>query len=203
VINSKKLKSDKPCCEDPYEYPILQKIKYYFKMYVLYPPLDFYTRYKERISRSLAFAKFGWGNYDYDFGNVWHLLYFKLRRLKNALENGHAIQDEEDMKALGELLRTVKRLRSKWYERPYWDAHDKKWGKLESKTEPCTFYEDGSVKTYQWISWRAGTKDASKKVKAQELRERRKGDKLAEKDRLRDIERVGELIRKHSHRWWD
>src|SRR5208282_968600 len=65
-----------------------------------YPVESFYRRTKERIGRSYSYARFGWLNYDFDMACAWDLLEFKLKRLRVALKNGHAIQEPEDMRAL-------------------------------------------------------------------------------------------------------
>jgi hypothetical protein len=204
MLNSKPLKDDNlKCCEDPEDYSIWDKIKYYFKVKVLYPPQDFYRWNKQRISRSLAYAKFGWDNWDWDFASVYSLLNFKLKRLYACLENGHAIQEEADMKALKEAIKVTHRLSRSDYDRKYHRAHGRKWGKLESKTVPTEYDKKGEPKMYEWISWRAGTKDASEEIKAQERNEFKACFEKGEADHQKDIDRLAYLLKNHASSWWD
>lgn len=174
-----------------------------FVMFKLYYPVErFYRVTKERTSRSYAYARFGWRNYDFDMACAWDLFEFKLKRLYRCLQNGHAIQESEDMKALLELIKIVRRLSRGRYEDKYYKLHDKRWGKIESETIP-NYDENGKITTYTWNSWRTKTKDASDKVKKQERKETKAIWKNAEKDRVRDVKRMGELIVKHGLRFWD
>lgn len=173
-----------------------------FKIY--YPVESFYRRTKERLSRSLAYARFGWLNYDFDMAYVWHLFEFKLKRLRKCLQNGHSIQEPEDMKALDELIKIVRRLGMGRYDSKYYRRHDKRWGKIESRTEPAYYDKNGKVLTYKWISWRTKCpENAPEKLKKQERKDMKKVWENAEKDRKKDIMRMGELLVKHGLRFWD
>jgi len=176
-----------------------------FIMFRLYYPVEsFFRRTKERLGRSYDYARFGWLNYDFDMARVWDLFEFKLKRLYKCLENGHAIQEPEDMKALREFIKTVRRLGRGCYEDKYYKLHDKRWGKLKSRTEPASYDKNGKVLTYKWISWRKNCpENAPEKLKKQEIKDRRKIWENAEKDRVRDINRMAELIIKHGFKWWD
>lgn len=175
---------------------------YQFQRFCIWPITDNYRITKERLIRSLQYARFGWFNYDFDMAYVYYLFEFKLKRLLKCLENGHAIQKPEDMKALRELIKIVRRLGMGRYDHKYHILHDKKWGKIESKTTP-NYNDEGKVTTYTWHSWRSGTKDVNEKVKKQERKEYRALYQNAEKDRVKDIERMAELIKTNSLSWWD
>ena len=171
-------------------------------MNVYYRTTDTYAKYKERISRSLAYAKFGWLNYDFDFGFTYNLMEFKLKRLLKCLENGHAVQEEEDLNALKEMIKVVRRLHRERYDEKYLRLHDKKWGKTETLSIPKVG-EDGKIRHYEYKSWKNSTKNASEEVKAQERREFRECWEKAEVDRCNDVDRLAELIKKHGPRLWD
>ena len=85
----------------------------------------------ERSKRSYAFAKIGWKNYDFDSHPLFDLMAFKLRRIKKTLENGYAIHEEEDMKALAEAIEICDRIAKEDYESKYFEAHDAKWGEIK------------------------------------------------------------------------
>jgi hypothetical protein len=202
MINSKALKGDWDRYDDPEKFPLLKKIKHHAKMWLVYPITDNYRRYKERVKRSLAYAWFGWHNYDFDLSYAYRLFDFKLKRLYKCLENGHAIQEDEDMKALKELTKIVRRLGRRDYDNKYHRAHDRVWGKIESETIP-NLDEKGEIINYSWNSWRSGTKSANKKTKDKERRQFRKCWENGEKDRIKDINRMAELLKLHGLKWWD
>ena len=149
---------------------LLGNIVYGIKKYLIWPVTDNFRILKERTKRSLAYARFGWLNYDFDMACAWDLFEFKLRRLYKCLENGHAIQEPEDMKALGELIKIVRRLGRGRYEDIYYRQLDKKWGKIESKTTP-NYDNKGKITTYTYHSWRKNCpEDASEELKAREMK---------------------------------
>ena len=98
---------------------LLGNIVYGIKKYLIWPVTDNFRILKERTKRSYDYARFGWLNYDFDMACAWDLFEFKLRRLYKCLENGHAIQEPEDMKALRELIKIVRRLGYEQYDRIY------------------------------------------------------------------------------------
>lgn len=173
-----------------------------FKLY--YPVIDSFHRYKERIGRSLAYARFGWLNYDFDMACAWDLFEFKLRRLNKCLETGHAIQEQEDMNALQELIEIVKRQGDGTYEEYFLDEHDKKWGEIETRIEPASYDKKGEVLTYSWHSWRKNSpENGPVKLKKQERKEYRACYTEGEKLRVKDIKRMGEILIKFGLVWWD
>jgi len=217
MFNSKALKDPD---ERPPRFPLLRKLFpysrytdedelsffakwwYKFKEKIVWGIVGEYQCLDERTRRAWAFAKFAWLNYDFDFHCVYGLMNFKMKRVYKCLKNGHAYQEDEDMKGLKELIKVTKRLSRGDYERKYYRAHDKKWGKIESKTIPEPD-KDGKVKYYRWESWRAGTLNASDEVKAQERQETLALYENGEADRVKDINRMAELLIKHADRLWD
>ena len=181
---------------------LLGNVVYGIKKYLIWPVTDNFRILKERTKRSLAYARFGWLNYDFDMACAWDLFEFKLRRLYKCLENGHAIQEPEDMKALRELIKIVRRLGSDQYDRKYLRLHNKKWGKIEHRTVP--WIENGKSKGSEWITWRKNCpEDASEQLKKRERNEFKCCFEDGEKDRVRDIKRMSELLVKSGLRWWD
>ena len=182
---------------------LLGNIVYGIKKYLIWPVTDKFRILKERTKRSYAYARFGWLNYDFDMACAWDLFEFKLRRLYKCLENGHAIQEPEDMKALRELIKIVRRLGRGRYEDIYYRQLDKKWGKIESKTTP-NYDKNGKITTYTYHSWRKNCpEDASEELKAREMNDRKCCWENAEKDRVRDLERMKDILVKHGQKWWD
>jgi hypothetical protein len=180
------------------------KILSFFMHEIYYPVESFFRRHKERISRSYAYAKFGYHNYDFDFSYVYQLINFKLKRLYKALENGHAEQDPEDMKALRDLTKLVYRLSRGRYEDKYLRQHDKKWGKLQSRFEDIEEKDSSKSKYSKWITWRDKCpENALEETKANERAEFKKCYDLGEDDRVRDIGYLGNILIHHGPSFWD
>lgn len=185
------------------EKTFIQNLIYWFKKIFIWTISDNHRKYKERILRAYDYAKFGWINYDFDMSCAWDLFDFKLRRLHKCLKNGHAVQEPEDMKALVEFTKIVNRLSNDRYERKYYRRHDKKWGKIESRTTP-NYDSNGKIITYTWHSWRSKCpENASDKLKKKERKETRTIWVNAKKDRARDVNRMAEILIKHGRSWWD
>lgn len=157
------------------------KIYYYFD--------DLFHTLKERIGRSYAYAKFGYMNYDFDSAYLYDLMSFKLKRIKKCIENGIAVQEEEDMKALDETIAIIDRLRVENYEEKYEPEHDAKWGKADFKFKPSFHSVRKNVNT--------------KEEKAQEWKERLAIYDKAEQDRKNDIDRLAEILKTHALAWWE
>ena len=179
---------------------LLKKTAYKVKKFFHYIS-DLYHRHKSCAKRSYEYAKFGWSNYDFDHGSVYRLMEFKLKRLRHALKNGHAIHEESDLKALDEYIKIIRRLHRERYEDKYLRLHDAKWGKLEHKTEPIN--DQGKIEYYEFISWRKNTKDAPEDVKKKERSENNACYEKAEQDRRADIDRLAVLLKDFSSHWWD
>jgi hypothetical protein len=205
MLNSKALKedfcSDSRWC-DPDDLPLYKRVPYFLKKWIFEEPSRFIRRYLNKIHRAYEYAKYSWDDYDWDMSYAYQIFNFKLKRLHTALENGHAIQEPEDMKALRELTKIVHRLGTKNYDRKYHRLHNKKWGKIQVDTIP-NYDEDGKVRTYTWNSWRVSTKDASDETKEQERKEFLACWELGEQDRCKDIDRMAFLLKKHATSWWD
>lgn len=177
-----------------------EKISYAFKMYLYYPVDSFISRYVERISRSLAFAKHGWMHYDFESAYLYDLMAFKMKRIYGCLENGHAIQEEEHMAALKEAIAICERLFKGEYERPHYDKHDEKWGEMESNHIP-EYDANGKILHYRWESWRPKAVTPAQKKK--ERADLKKVWQNGEKDRQADLDRLNEILKKHEPAWWD
>lgn len=171
-----------------------------FKTYIYWPVEHNYRVYSERISRSFAFARIGWLNYDFDSGFLYDLMSFKLKRIQKVLLDGHAIQENNDMDALKEAIKICDRLRECNYEDKYLRQHDKKWGGIRSKHIP-NYDENGKHTTTTWQTSRAKAKTPKQKTK--ERNEFRVCWESGEADRLADLTRLFEIFKNHERTWWD
>jgi len=176
---------------------------YQIQKYLYWPVTDNYRIYSERLKRSWAYARFGWLNYDFDMSCAYGLFEFKLKRLHKSLGKGCSIQEPQDMDALKELIKVVRRLRIGNHDRKYHRRHNNKWGRLLTRSTP-NHDENGKVKTYTWHAWREKCpENAPKKLQNKEMKEFRACYEMGEKDRVKDLERMAELLVKHANSWWD
>jgi replication fork clamp-binding protein CrfC len=153
----------------------------------------------EALLRSIDFAKFGWKNYDWDSAYIWDVMIFKMERLEKCLKNGHLEQNPENLKALRSAINACKRLRAEEYSKPYFKEHDKKWGKLKTKTKKMD--SDNPYSLYSWVSYRDKAK--TKEQKEQEYKERMEIYKKEEMDYIDDIDLLCGLFKDHFKSWWD
>lgn len=172
----------------------------FLKMNIYYPLHNFYSRYKERIGRSLAFAKIAWLNYDFESAYIYNLMAFKMRRIYRTLKKGFAIQHPEDMKALKEAIDICDRLFEGNYDDKYHKVHDKKWGKIRTKDVPV-YDDEGKLKYHQWKTSRKNVK--TKKQLEVERKEFLDCWKYGEKDRVKDLNRLNQIFKKYQPSWWD
>jgi hypothetical protein len=173
------------------------------KYWTIYPIESWYHRYKERISRSWAFAKMAWLNYDFDAHTIWEILEFKLKRVLNVLENfAHLEQQDEDLLALKEAIAICGRLHADDYDMIRHAEHDKKWGELPDwTTKPSTFDAKGKVLTHEIIMGERPL--VTPENKEQERKEFRESWEKAAEDRKADIDRLALLLKNHLQSWWD
>lgn len=165
-----------------------------------YPVDSFVSRYKERISRSLAFAKRGWMHYDFESAYLYDIMAFKMERIYEVLKDGHVYQEDEDMAALKEAIEICKRLFAGEHEDKHYAAHSAKWGELEHKDFP-EHDENGKVKWYRLELTRPNA--VTEAQKEEELADLRKVWEYGERDRKADLDRLNEILKKHEPSWWD
>jgi len=172
-----------------------------FKVY--YPVESFFRRIKERAARSCRWAAFTYKNYDFDSVYLYDVMAFKLKDLKKCLENGHSIQEKEDMDALHDLIKICGRLRRQRYDSIYHKLHDRKWGKRPHwGTKPCLDKNGKETGCVEMIK-KDRPKVKNKKQRAQETKEFLRCYELGEIDRCADIDRMAEMLKKYSPKWWD
>jgi hypothetical protein len=171
-----------------------------FKEHVYYPIDSFINRTRERASRSLAFAKHGWMHYDFESAYIYDIMAFKMKRIYACLQDGHAIQHDEDMKALKEAIAICERLFAGNYEDKHYRAHDKKWGKMKTKTIP-EYDANGKHLHSRWESSRPKAKTPAQIKKERE--DLKKVWENGEIDRKADLDRLNEILKKHEPTWWD
>lgn len=154
--------------------------------------IRYLKRQYRRLKRMWDFAKFGADNYDYDFGFVFKLLHFKLKRLKDALDKGFAIQGSEDMEALRRAIKITGRLSRDRYGDWLFRRHERKWGArppLETENSVVIFKPRANVKT-----------------KDDEENERKDLMEIGAKEKALwegDLDELFRIFKNHGGTWWD
>jgi hypothetical protein len=153
------------------------------------------------LARSIAYARFGWGNHDWDHGFFISMLHFKLQRMHKCLSTDtHTKQDKPTIQSLRLAVRLAKKLDD--YEYHYFmDQHDKKWGPAEMELTPAPPVEGlpsgGSVCEFK------RPKATSARKKAQERREFKKAVLQDEEMRARDARWLFAIIETYYQHWWN
>lgn len=179
----------------------LRTVARFFVFKIYYPVESFFGAFFRRSKRSLAWARFTHSNYDFDFTYLYAVMSFKAKRIYTALENDYAIQAKEDMKALKEFIRVCDRLHKNNYDDKHHVAHDKKWGKRPPFGWKPAFDKDGKEIGSEIIS-KPRPKAKNKRLEEQERKEFLACYDLSEVDRKNDIDRMAELLKNYSLKWW-
>lgn len=153
----------------------------------------------DKVSRSLAFARLGWENFDFDKAYLFEVMVFKLERMHKCMQNGHVVQSESTMTSLREAIEICKRAENGHYESVYFDKHDKKWGELRMDTEPS---KSGNPHGGSRILFSRPNAVTKKQIEQERKEAKAIWDK-AEFDRKDDLARLGILLIDHSEGWWE
>lgn len=158
-------------------------------------------RFFRQVSRAAAYAKFGWGNHDFDNSYLLDALHFKLQRMHTYLKvETYAKQDKHSLQSLRLAARLAEKLTNEDYNH-FLDQHDKKWGPLDMKLIPAEHVEGlpggGSVCEF------SRPNVTSKRKEAQERREFKQAVKMDEQIRARDARWLFSIMEKYYQYWWD
>lgn len=151
-----------------------------------------------------ALKMYGWytnvfkkNEYDWEGHSLYAIMEYKFQRLEKNLQNGHAIQDPQDMKALALAIKLSKRLKEDRYEDRAWDRIEKKWGKLKTWFTPIEGKEGYS-------SWNAKyEKENTLEDKNAIYSEKMGYYKAADMRRKREERWLYDILHKHLRSWWD
>ena len=136
-------------------------------------------------------------DYDFDAHCLYAIIEYKLKRVYPILEEGHAIQTQQDIKALRLAIKLAGRLDEDRYNMVEWDRHAKKWGEMKNWFTPV---DDGTGNSY-WNSSRpnAVTPEEQEKERLEMLA----GYVRASAAMKRDEARLYGILSKYLRRWWD
>lgn len=162
---------------------------------IVYPIRIFFRVQYERSSRSIAFAIFTWDQVDFDSYSMYALVAFKLERTKKCMDEGYGVYPKETMDAMKEAIRICKRLYNEDYDSKYMKIHNKKWGKLNIKKLI------GEDRNFNSMFSRKNVK--TKADDRKESKESLECMRMGEQDRLNDLDRLNEILKKYQSSWWD
>jgi hypothetical protein len=139
-----------------------------------------------------------WTNWDFDAQTIFPLLEYKLKRIEFCLKNGHAVQEERDLKALRISIKLAKRVSDDYHEGKLYEWHERKWGGHTPWRESWEDQGDGSSR---YVGRRV-------KVKTEQDREAEVADLRAlwaknDAWRSRDEKLLFSIIQKYYRVWWD
>jgi hypothetical protein len=159
----------------------------------------FCSKYSRRLKRCWDYAKFGWGNFDFDGEYLTDLITFKLKRIQRELEHGSSIQDEKYMQALRLAIRIGDKLDTYYY---HWflDRHDAKWGRPDMCLEDSEHEHKGEKLRVMHFERPNVVDDATREQEREEFIAAYEADDAM---RLRDARWFFRLIEKYYPGWWD
>jgi len=145
---------------------------------------------------------YGWyvnvfrNDYDFDGHCLYAIVEYKLRRVEKALQNGFAIQEDMDMKALRLAVKLARRLKEDRYDDIFLDRHERKWGELETWLTPIP-----NTNSSQWHSRRSKAINAEQKEqeRAEFIACMRAADAMVR----REQKWFYGILNKYLRNWWD
>jgi hypothetical protein len=152
------------------------------------------VRNYRRICRSLAWAKLGWNNYDWDHAYLLEVIEFKLKRMQREIVvQGHHIPDKATDQSLRLAIKLVGKLQKHDYGY-FCDQHIAKWGSLEfiEKTD-----ENG--RKYTGMGRPGVTPEQEEAERAEFRAAYLKDDSI----KARDTRWLFNIIAKYNEYWWD
>lgn len=151
-----------------------------------------------QLRRSWAYAKFGWGNYDFDGSFALDLLSFKLKRLQRVLVSGHLEQDKTTLQSLRLAIRLLDKLSKDRYDY-FIDRHNLKWYNTKS---PEFGFED-TADDADCCRMVFPSEALPEDQQAQENDEHRAAWHNDEALKARDKRWAFSIIEKYYEHWWD
>ncbi len=161
---------------------MFNKIKEWFYLEIYLSSYSAVRWRYEALRRSIREAIRAWSCYDFDFAYLYEVQLNKALDLQKCLLNDpyHDLSDA-DLPQLQELINILKRLKDENYDEVYLDVLYAKWG------EP---------------DWNVSRQFIDDEQRERYFEELRTCYELAEKDRNRDIDRMCDLLKTSSRKWW-
>jgi len=164
--------------------------------YSILEPYYIIERTLEKIKKIAQWAIFLWDDYDWDYGSVYRILHFKLKRLERGLKEGCAMHDPKDLKALSLAIKLCNKLHEDKYHERFYRRHEKKWGELKTWTEPST---NSRYHIYKSSRSKVITEEDKKLEREDVLKSSKMEIFLTERDK----KWLYEILQKYDNSWWD
>ena len=150
----------------------------------------------DRIKRIFDYVPILWHDFDFngDIG-MFKLMKKKLERLEPELV--HFVSAERSRKRIRICITLLDRIINDTYEIDFHDKHEKKWGEIKMRSEPC---KDSPGYSQLFLDRKNVRTPEDEKKAGRELL---KGVKLAYQKKQRDINYVFNTLSKHLQSWWD
>lgn len=152
------------------------------------------VRIWRKLSRSFAFARLGWNNYDWDHAYLLQLMIFKMKRMQKAcFEEGHHIPEKLPQQS----LRLCIKLGEKLLKDDYFyhsGLHNVKWGELEFVEKT-----DETGRKYTGMGRSGVTPEQEEQERAEAMEAYRKDDSV----KARDTRWFYGIMAKYQESWWD
>lgn len=135
--------------------------------------------------------------YDYDFDGhcLFAIIGYKLKRIRDVLNDGHLVQEDNDLKALDLAIKLCTRLKEDKYEEIFFDRHDAKWGEMRG------FDHYSGKKSLPFDSSRPNAKTPEEKERERE--DFRKAYEGAYAMAKREEKWFYAILHKYLTAWWD
>lgn len=152
------------------------------------------VRIWRKLSRSFAFARLGWNNYDWDHAYLLQLMIFKMKRMQKAcFEEGHHIPEKLPQQSLKLCIKLGEKLLKDDYFY-HSGLHNAKWGELEfiEKT-------DETGRKYTGMGRPRVLPEQEEQERAEAMEAYRKDDSV----KARDTRWFYGIMAKYQESWWD
>jgi hypothetical protein len=154
-----------------------------------------------KLKRFVAYGMHGYNTYDWDYGYLFEMLEFKLKRMQHEIINGHHTPDKATDQSLRLCLKLLKKLNGRDYHY-FMDIHNAKWGESEwvfhRHDEDGKEIENGCSRL-EIIKPNANTPEE----KAQERAEFSIAYKKDDAQQARDKRLLFRIMEKYHQCWWD
>lgn len=136
-------------------------------------------------------------DYDFDAHCLFGIISYKLRRVLKVLENGYALHDDRDMKALRLAIKLADRLQDDRYDIVQHERHANRWGEMKTWFTPTN---DGTGSSY----WNSSYPNANTPEKQEQERTEFRTGMLTSYARMKREEKwFYSILQKYMRVWWD
>jgi hypothetical protein len=152
---------------------------------------------KDRLLRSLAYAKQGWSSQDWDYAYAVRDMIFKFTRMAKTIRDNKIIESNEKVHDdIMELVECLKLLIEEGDDKPYWNEYYEKYGNPEFVFTPIG---DGTYSTHKVVYPNVHTEEE------EEIREKLYWELIQreEKEAEENIDKICYIFKHKLRTFWD